>query len=427
MSKITDIVAREILDSRGNPTVEVKVTLEDGSVGVFGVPSGASTGTYEAVELRDGDKARYNGLGTLTAVKNVNTELKDAVLGMEAADQRALDEKMIALDGTDNKGRLGANAILGISLAVAKAQAVSEKLPLYRYIAKLFDKDVPTDRFPMPMFNIVNGGQHSDSGLSVQEFKIVPYGIATFSEQLRAGSETFHALRKILAKDDLAVGVGDEGGFAPHIESHARAFEVIHEAIRAAGYEPGKDIAIGLDVAASSFYDAKEDQYVLKPENVSLSRESIINLYREWIAKYAIISIEDGLHEEDWEGWPIMKEKLEKETTVWGKREMLIGDDLLVTNPTRVRRAIDGNACNAVLIKLNQIGSVTETLDCITMAHENGYETVVSHRSGETTDDSIADLAVGTGSGFIKTGSLSRGERLAKYNRLLAIAAELGQ
>lgn len=425
MSKIADVIGREILDSRGNPTVEVRVTLEDGSIGVFGVPSGASTGTYEAVELRDKDMSRYNGLGTLQAVKNVNTELRALVVGKEASEQKALDDAMIELDGTENKGRLGANAILGVSLAVAKAQAISEGLPLYRYIAKLFGKDVPTKRFPVPMFNIVNGGQHSDSGLSVQEFKIVPYGVATYAEQLRAGSEVFHALKKILSKNNLSVGVGDEGGFAPHIESHARAFEVIHEAIRAAGYEPGKDVAIGLDVAASSFYDAKEDQYLLKPENVSLSRESLISLYREWIEKYSIVSIEDGLHEEDWEGWPAMKEKLEKETSVWGKRVMLIGDDLLVTNPKRLQRAIDTDACNAVLIKLNQIGSVTETLDCITLAHEHGYETVVSHRSGETTDDSIADLAVGTGSGFIKTGSLSRGERLAKYNRLLAIAAEL--
>lgn len=427
MAKIAEVVGREILDSRGNPTVEVKVTLEDGSVGVFGVPSGASTGTYEAVELRDRDMARYNGLGTLQAVENVNTELRDLVIGKEAGEQKSLDDAMIALDGTENKGRLGANAILGVSLAVAKAQAISEGLPLYRYIAKLFGKDVPMDRFPIPMFNIVNGGGHSDSGLSVQEFKVVPYGISTYAEQLRAGSEVFHALKKILSKNNLSVGVGDEGGFAPHIESHARAFEVIHEAIRAAGYEPGKDVAIGLDVAASSFYDAKEDQYLLKPEDVSLSRESLVSLYREWIEKYSIVSIEDGLHEEDWEGWPVLKEKLEKEASVWGKRVMLIGDDLLVTNPKRLRRAIDTNACNAVLIKLNQIGSVTETLDCIALAHEHGYETVVSHRSGETTDDSIADLAVGTGSGFIKTGSLSRGERLAKYNRLLAIAAELGQ
>lgn len=425
MAKITEVVGREILDSRGNPTVEVRVMLEDGSAGTFGVPSGASTGTYEAVELRDKDMNRYNGLGTLQAVKNVNTELRALVVGKEASEQKALDTAMIELDGTENKGRLGANAILGVSLAVAKAQAISEGLPLYRYIAKLFGKDVPMDRFPIPMFNIVNGGQHSDSGLSVQEFKIVPYGVATYAEQLRAGSEVFHALKKILSKNNLSVGVGDEGGFAPHIESHARAFEVIHEAIRAAGYEPGKDVAIGLDVAASSFYDAKEDQYLLKPENVSLSRESLISLYREWIEKYSIVSIEDGLHEEDWEGWPAMKEKLEKEASVWGKRAMLIGDDLLVTNPKRLQRAIDTDACNAVLIKLNQIGSVTETLDCITLAHEHGYETVVSHRSGETTDDSIADLAVGTGSGFIKTGSLSRGERLAKYNRLLAIAAEL--
>ncbi|NTW14094.1 MAG: phosphopyruvate hydratase [Candidatus Moranbacteria bacterium] len=425
MSKIIEVIAREILDSRGNPTVEVTVRLEDGSLGVAGVPSGASTGKFEAIELRDGDKSRYLGAGVLHAVENVNGELREAVTGMDAADQKTLDEKMIGLDGTDNKGRLGANAILGVSLAAARAQAKSAGVPLYRHIRSLAGLPAEIGTFPVPMFNVINGGKHADSGLSVQEFKLVPYGIPTYPEQLRAGSEIFHTLKKILENESLSTGVGDEGGFAPHMESHAHALETLQKAITDAGYVPGKDVFVGLDVAASSFYDESEDQYYLLPEDVKLSRESLVNMYRDWMAKYSVISIEDGLNEEDWSGWAQMKEKLEKESAGWGKKVMLIGDDLLVTNPKRVEKAVAEKSCNAVLIKVNQIGTLTETLDCMRIARDNGYDAVVSHRSGETTDDFIADLAVGAGAGFIKTGSLSRGERLAKYNRLLAIDAEL--
>lgn len=421
MSKIAQVTGREILDSRGNPTVEVKVVLEDGTVGVAGVPSGASTGKFEAVELRDGDKGRYRGLGVLQAVANVNGELRDEVLGMEASEQEALDKKMIGLDGTENKGRLGANAILGISLAAARAAAISAGKPLYAHIRSLAGLPEAIESFPIPMFNVINGGKHSDSGLSAQEFKLVPAGIAHYPDQLRAGSETFHVLKSILEKEGLSVGVGDEGGFAPHMESHAQALETLHLAMNAAGYVPGKDMFIGFDVASSSFYDEAENKYALKPEGVDLTRESIVNLYRDWIDKYAVVSIEDGLNEEDWEGWAQMNAKLSKEPAAWGKETMLIGDDLLVTNPKRLTKAIEAKSCNAVLIKVNQIGTLTETLECMRLARENGFASVVSHRSGETVDDFIADLAVGADAGFIKTGSLSRGERLAKYNRLLAI------
>ena len=414
MAKITAVQGREILDSRGNPTVEVMVTLENGISAVAGVPSGASTGKHEALELRDGDAARYGGKGVLTAVNNVNTVLAEVVVGMEAGEQEAVDRAMLAADGTENKSKLGANAILGVSLAVARAAALSEKTPLYRYLRTISGFNVGAGHLPIPMFNVLNGGQHSDSGLAVQEFKLVPQGIAPYAEQLRAGSEIFHALKKILEKDGQATGVGDEGGFAPHLKSHARAFEVIIEAIEAAGYVPGKDVFLGIDVAASSFYDEKENVYRLDPEGVILSREQMINLYSEWITKYHLISIEDGLQEEDWEGWKALNEKL-------GDKVMLIGDDLLVTNTKRLARAIEEQACNAVLIKVNQIGSLTETIECIALAKKNGYKAVISHRSGETTDDFIADLAAGVGAEYIKTGSLSRGERLAKYNRLLAI------
>lgn len=424
MAKITDVKGREILDSRGNPTVEVSVTLEDGTVAVAGVPSGASTGAFEAVELRDNDFARYGGLGVLNAVRNVNGELRDAVIGMEAGDQKALDDKMLTLDGTENKGRLGANAILGISMAACRAAALSAKIPLHRRIADLYGEKKAPVSFVVPMFNILNGGVHSDSGLSVQEFKIVPAGIADYPEQMRAGSEIFHALKKLLEKEGFSVGVGDEGGFAPRLESHAQALELIGRAITGAGYVLGEQVFIGLDVAANSFYEPNEDQYALKPENVSLSRESLVNVYRDWIQQYSVVSIEDGLHEEDWNGWTQMKEKLEKEATAWKKKLMLIGDDLLVTNVKRLEKAIAENACNAVLIKLNQIGTVSETIQCMQLAEKHGMNRVISHRSGETIDDFIADLAVGAGAEFIKTGSLSRGERLAKYNRLLAISTE---
>jgi enolase len=421
MSKIMGVEAREILDSRGDPTVEVLVTLEDGTCAKAGVPSGASTGAHEAIELRDDDAKRYQGKGVLQAVGHVNTEIAQAVIGMEARDQKGLDVKMIALDGTSNKSRLGANAILGVSLAVCRAAALSARIPLHKHIASLCGISQPKRGFPVPMFNIVNGGKHADSGLSVQEFKIIPSGIETFPEQLRAGSEIFHTLQGILKQHGFTVAVGDEGGFAPHVESHAQALELIHQAIVGAGYEPGKQVFIGLDVAADSFYDVAEDQYLLKPEGAMISRESLINVYREWIEKYAVVSIEDGLHEEDWDGWAVMKEKLEKEETAWKQPLMLIGDDLLVTNVERLKKAIENNACNAVLIKVNQIGTVSETLDCMRLAYEHGMNRIISHRSGETMDDFIADLAVGAQAEFIKSGSLSRGERLCKYNRLSEI------
>ncbi|OGI21371.1 MAG: phosphopyruvate hydratase [Candidatus Moranbacteria bacterium RIFCSPLOWO2_02_FULL_48_19] len=425
MAKIVRVHGREILDSRGNPTVEVEVTLEDGTIARAGVPSGASTGAFEAVELRDNDPHRYSGLGVENAVTHVNGEIAETVLGMDVEDQKNIDKKMIILDGTENKARLGANAILGISLAVCRAAAKSAGIPLYEYIGKLYGKrkkiNLSADVFPVPMFNILNGGKHSDSGLSVQEFKIIPAGIAGFKDQLRAGSEIFHALKKLLEQEQFSTGVGDEGGFAPRLESHKQALEMIIKAIGEAGYRPGEQVYVGLDIAANSFYDAAEDQYVLKPEGVSLSRESLINVYREWVQKYFVVSIEDGLHEEDWRGWALMQEKLGKEGTAWKKPLLFIGDDLLVTNVKRLEKAIESKSCNAVLIKVNQIGTVTETLECMKLAEKKGMNRMVSHRSGETVDDFIADLAVGTRAEFIKSGSLSRGERITKYNRLLEI------
>ena len=424
MATIQNITSREILDSRGNPTLETSVTLSDGTVGVASVPSGASTGTFEAIELRDGDGARYQGQGVLKAISHVENEIKAALIGMEAGEQNRIDKKMRDLDGTPNKSRLGANAILSVSLAVCRAQSISLQIPLYQYIHTLSDTEVG-DTFPVPLFNIINGGKHSNSGLSVQEFKLVPTGINTYPEQLRAGSEIFHILEKLLAKENFATSVGDEGGFAPRVESHKRQLEILHEAIIEAGYTPGTDIFLDLDVAADSFYDKEKDQYHLRPENVFLSRESMVNLYREWIELFHIVSIEDGLYEEDWEGWATMKEKLEKENAAWGKKLLLVGDDLLVTNIERLEKAIETNACNTVLIKVNQIGTLSETLACMARAKEVGMARIISHRSGETIDDFIADLAVGTNAEYIKTGSLSRGERIVKYNRLLSIWNEL--
>ncbi len=427
MATIEKIQAREILDSRGHPTVEVWAKLSDGTEATAAVPSGASTGTHEAWELRDGDAKRYRGLGVLTAVANVNTEINAAVAGMHASDQKALDQALCSLDGTANKSRLGANAILGASLAVCRAAAGSARAPLYEHIATLFASGSGPLGLPMPMFNIVNGGKHSNSGLSVQEFKIVPMGITGYGEQLRAGSEVFHALADILAKANLPTSVGDEGGYAPRVESHERQLSLISEAITQAGYARGADIFLDLDVAAQSFYDPAEDRYTLEPEGVALSRDNLINLYREWIERFDIMSIEDGLHEEDWDGWAAMREKLEPIRTKNGRSIMLVGDDLLVTNTERLKQAIAAKACTAVLIKVNQIGTVSETLDCMRLAREHGYATIVSHRSGETTDDFIADLAVGARAEYIKTGSLARGERLAKYNRLLAIGDQLSR
>ena len=430
MSKITDIIGREILDSRGNPTVEVEVVLESGTRAVAAVPSGASTGKFEALELRDKDPKRYNGLGVLSAVKNVNTSIKKALLGQEVSQQAIIDEKMLALDGSENKINLGANAILGVSLAVCRAAANEKGIPLYQYINEICDIDVKP-KLPIPMFNVLNGGQHSDNGLSIQEFKIIPTGVKKFSEQLRAGSEIFHKLKKILEADNQSTGVGDEGGFAPKLESNTHALEVINQAIVQAGYELGKQVNLGIDAAASSFYDENENLYMLKPENVSLEKERLISIYREWIDKYHLVSIEDGLSEEDWDGWKIMTEKIANKSISSDiaknvlDQHILVGDDLLVTNVKRLERAIKEKSCNAVLIKVNQIGSLSETFDCIRMAKKNKMKVMVSHRSGETTDEFIADLAVGTASEFIKSGSLSRGERLCKYNRLMKIEQEL--
>ncbi|MDR3583554.1 MAG: phosphopyruvate hydratase [Candidatus Pacebacteria bacterium] len=419
MSKIKKIYAREILDSRGNPTVEVEIELESGIKTMAAVPSGASTGTYEALELRDGDPHRYEGLGVRSAVENVNTKITEAIVGMEVSEQKKIDETMIRLDGTENKSTLGANAILGVSLAAARAASIENGMPLYAYLKKTFKFPGKKFTLPMPMFNIINGGKHSDSGLSIQEYKLVPRGIKTFAEQLRAGSEIFHNLSGILASAGYSTSVGDEGGFAPKLESNAQALELINAAIEKAGYKNGSEAAVGLDAAANSFFRKDEDRYVFKPENSTLTREMLVNIYNEWIDKYNVISVEDGLNEEDWEGWRAMNEKI-------GGRVMTIGDDLIVTNVKRLKTAIAEKACNAVLIKVNQIGSLSETIDCIKLAQKNKMKIVISHRSGETTDDFISDLAVGVGAEYMKSGSLSRGERICKYNRLLRIEEELG-
>lgn len=405
------------MDSRGNPTVEVDVELESGIIATAGVPSGASTGAYEALELRDGDEKRFGGKGVLKAVKNINEIISHEIIGMEAANQKAIDQKMIALDGTENKSKLGANAILGISLAVCRAAAMDNKLPLYAYIAKSFKFQSSRFKIPIPMFNVINGGLHSDSGLSIQEYKIIPSGIKTFREQLRAGSEIFQKLKSLLSKEGFAVSVGDEGGFAPKLENNHQPLEFMIRAITGAGYNVGSEINTGVDAAASSFFKKGENQYFFKPENTALTREMLANIYNEWTEKFSVISIEDGLNEEDWEGWAAMNVKL-------GEKALLIGDDLLVTNVKRLKMAISEKACNAVLIKVNQIGTLTETVDCIKLAKKNKMKIVVSHRSGETTDDFISDLAVGTGAEHMKSGSLCRGERICKYNRLLRIEEE---
>jgi len=431
MSKIKSLKAREILDSRGNPTVEVEVELESGTRGVAAVPSGASTGAFEAYELRDGDSKRYGGQGVLQAVENVNGSIFNAVKGMEAGDQEKIDRKMIELDGRENKSNLGANAILGVSLALCRTQSLEEKLPLYKYIRKISSLKSKSLNIPTPMFNVLNGGKHSDSGLSIQEFMVVPTGIKSFAEQLRCGSEIFHTLKKILEKENLRTGVGDEGGFAPQLWGNVIALEFVNRAIRESGYLLGAQVNLGLDVAATSFYQKEDDQYILKPEEVALTREGLVNLYREFIAKFYVVSIEDGLHEEDWEGWKYMMEKIENRPLLRGsvreiiKKNMIIGDDLLVTNIKRLKKAIEEKAVNSILVKVNQIGTLTETLECIKLAKSNKIKTIVSHRSGETTDDFIADLAVGAGADFIKSGSLSRGERICKYNRLLKIEEEI--
>jgi len=416
MSKITEILAREILDSRGNPTVEVDLSLEDGSFGRAAIPSGASTGSYEAVELRDGDKARFSGKGVLKAVENVNTKITETLLNKEFT-QSELDELMIKLDGTENKGELGANAILGVSLAFAKAQAQTEDLTLDQYFAKIADLDEPT-LLPVPMMNILNGGAHAENSTDLQEFMIMPVGAPSFKEALRYGAETFHALKKILSEKGLNTSVGDEGGFAPTLKNNEAALELIVEAIKKAGYEPGKDIFIAIDGAATELFE--DGKYNLKSEGRQLTSSEMIDLYGEWIQKYPIISIEDGLAEDDWEGYKLFTEKL-------GEKVQIVGDDLFVTNIKRLEQGIREKAANSILIKLNQIGTVTETIKAIKMANDAGYTAIVSHRSGETEDTTIADFVVGLGTGQIKTGSLCRSERIAKYNQLLRIEEELGE
>jgi len=411
-STIVDIHARQILDSRGNPTVEVDVTLAGGSFGRAAVPSGASTGVHEAWELRDGDKSKYLGRGVLQAVENVNDKLCDELCGMDALDQVALDQRMIELDGTENKKNLGANAILGISLAAAHAAADHAGLPLYRYLGGAGARILPA-----PMMNILNGGKHADNAVDVQEFMVMPLGIASFSEAIRCGCEVFHNLKKVLQSKKLATNVGDEGGFAPDLKSNAEALDLIVEAVGKAGYELGKQVFIALDPAASEFYDAEAKRYGVDGKKITSAQ--LVDLYASWVEKYPICSIEDGFAEDDWEGWKAMTDRL-------GGKIQLVGDDLFVTNTKRLQRGIDAGVANSILIKLNQIGTVTETIEAIELARRNGYTSVISHRSGETEDATIADLAVAMGTGQIKTGSASRTDRMAKYNQLLRIEESLG-
>lgn len=412
MARIVDVKAREVLDSRGNPTVEAEVYLASGVVGSAMVPSGASTGEREAIELRDGDKSRYLGKGVLNAVKFVNTEIREAVIGMDASNQAALDQKMIELDGTASKGRLGANAILGVSMAAARAAAEEAGVPLYKYLNT-------TGEFimPVPMMNIINGGSHADNSVDLQEFMILPVGAPTFREAIRYGAEVFHNLAKVLKSRGLATTVGDEGGFAPNLSSNEEAIEVILEAIEKAGYKAGEDIFLGMDAASSEYY--KDGRYELSAEGRSFNSEEMTDFFVEWVEKYPIISIEDGLDQNDWAGWKYQTEKL-------GGQIQLVGDDLFVTNPAILKEGIDKGIANSILIKVNQIGTLTETLEAISTAKAAGYSAVVSHRSGETEDTTIADLVVATGTGQIKTGSLSRSDRVAKYNRLMKIEDELG-
>ena len=412
MSAIVDIVAREILDSRGNPTVECDVLLESGVMGRASVPSGASTGVREAIELRDGDNNRYLGKGVLKAVENINTEISEAVIGLDASEQAFFDKTLIDLDGTDNKARLGANATLAVSMAVARAAAEEAGLPLYRYFGGM-----SALQMPVPMMNVVNGGAHANNNLDLQELMIIPVGAPTFRDALRWGAETFHALKKILHDKGLSVAVGDEGGFAPNVPSHEAAIQMILDAIHAAGYTPGEQIALGLDCAASEFY--KDGLYCLDGESLKLSAAEWTDVLATWVEKYPIISIEDGMAEGDWEGWKILSDRLKSKV-------QLVGDDLFVTNTKILKEGIDKGIANSILIKINQIGTLTETFAAIEMAKRAGYTAVISHRSGETEDATIADIAVGTNAGQIKTGSLSRSDRMAKYNQLLRIEEDLG-
>ena len=418
---IRSVQAREILDSRGNPTVEVDVTLESGAFGRGAVPSGASTGTREALELRDGDKGRYLGKGVRKAVEHVNTEIASALAG-QPADQQAVDARMIALDGTPNLGRLGANAVLGVSMALAHALAAATGVPLHQYLATLVPENAKTGGpvLPVPMMNILNGGAHADTNVDFQEFMVMPVGASTFADAVRAGAETFHALRALLKKRGLATGVGDEGGFAPSLASNREAVELVLQAIEHAGYRAGTDMFLALDVASSEFWDNEQKHYALRKSGEGQkSSAEMIALYEDWVAQYPIVSIEDGLAEGDWPGWRAL-------TTALGRRVQLVGDDVFVTNPAILRKGIDEGIGNALLVKLNQIGSVTQTLDAVEMARQAGYRSVISHRSGETEDTTIADLAVATSAGQIKTGSASRSDRTAKYNQLIRIESELG-
>ena len=420
MAKIANIVAREILDSRGNPTVEVDLTLKDGSFGRAAVPSGASTGSHEAVELRDGEK-RYMGKGVAKAVKNVNTAIKKALVGKEFT-QRTLDEAMIKLDGTSNKGKLGANAILGVSLAFSHATAQSQQVPLYKYFQTIA-KTKNTVQLPVPMMNILNGGKHAENSTDFQEFMIMPIGAPTFKEALRYGAEIFHTLKKILHAKGLSTSVGDEGGFAPSLPSNEAAVEIILEAIAKAGYKAGKDVAIALDVAATELYKVGADgigRYHLEREGRTLTSEEMSEFYASWCAKYPIVSIEDGFAEDDWKGYELTTKRI-------GKKVQIVGDDLFVTNIQRLQMGIDQGVANSILIKLNQIGTVSETIDAVNMAKKAGYTSIISHRSGETEDTTIADFVVGTGTGQIKTGSLCRSDRVAKYNQLLRLEEKLGK
>jgi len=412
MVEIEEIFAREILDSRGNPTLEVDVSLSDGGFGRAAVPSGASTGAHEAVELRDGDKSRYLGKGVRQAVINVNTEIADALYGLDAENQRGIDRLLIDLDGTENKARLGANATLGVSLALAKAVADSMQTPLYRYVGGANARVLP-----VPMMNIINGGEHADNPIDVQEFMVMPVGAESFSEGLRCGAEIFHALKSKLKADGMNTNVGDEGGFAPNIGSSAKALDYIMSAVEAAGYKPGKDVFLALDVASTEFFDGKV--YNLKGEGKKLSSPQFVDYLADLAANYPIISIEDGMDEDDWDGWVALNAKI-------GDTCQLVGDDLFVTNPKRLKTGIEKQAANSILVKVNQIGTLSETLDAVDMAHRAGFTAVMSHRSGETADTTIADLAVATNCGQIKTGSLARSDRLAKYNQLLRIEEQLG-
>ena len=413
MSAIVDIVGREVLDSRGNPTVECDVLLESGTMGRAAVPSGASTGSREAIELRDGDPKRYLGKGVLKAVEHINTDIAEAVLGLDASEQAFLDKTLIDLDGTDNKGRLGANAMLAVSMAVARAAAEEAGLPLYRYFGGMGGMQMP-----VPMMNVINGGAHANNNLDLQEFMIIPVGAPSFREALRYGAEVFHALKKIMHDKGMSVAVGDEGGFAPNVDSHEAAIQMILQAIENAGYTAGEQIALGLDCAASEFY--KDGLYHLSGEGLQLTSAQWTDMMATWVDKYPIISIEDGMSEGDWDGWKILTDRL-------GKKVQLVGDDLFVTNTKILQEGIDKGVANSILIKINQIGTLTETFAAIEMAKRAGYTSVISHRSGETEDTTIADIAVGTNAGQIKTGSLSRSDRLAKYNQLLRIEEDLGE